>query len=188
MGTNTSYVVIEPTGSGLRPSYMEANAQTSIPIVDVLLLSGLGDHISMPHVNLSILGCKPNSLRTSGLRSPPMRAQEVSAIPQLDGSGSLPTRDPTRGTGDRFQNGLNKTPPREAPMCREFPQVEEENILEEIVMVMVIEDHIETQRPPDQGGYPVGESPDRGRGPPIEEVPLDLLEKKYHQAHKEFLG
>ena len=67
MGTNTSDVVIEPTGSGLRPSCMEANAQTSIPIVDVLLPSGHGDHITMPHVNLSILGYEPDSLRTSGL-------------------------------------------------------------------------------------------------------------------------
>ena len=87
MGTNTSDVVIEPTGSGPRPSHMEANAQTSIPIVDILLPSGLGDHIPMPHVNLSISGYEPDSLRTSGLRSPPMRAQEVSTIPQLDGPG-----------------------------------------------------------------------------------------------------
>ena len=35
MGTNTSDVVIEPTKSGPRPLDMEANAQTSIPIVDV---------------------------------------------------------------------------------------------------------------------------------------------------------
>ena len=48
IGTNTSDVVIEPTGSGPRPSCMEANAQTSIPIVDILLPSGLGDHITMP--------------------------------------------------------------------------------------------------------------------------------------------
>ena len=68
MGTNTSDVVIEPTGSGLRPSHMEANAQTSIPIVDVLLPSGLGDHIIIPHVNLSIMGYEPDSLRTSGIR------------------------------------------------------------------------------------------------------------------------
>ena len=102
MGTNTSDVMIELTGSGLRPSCMEADAQTSIPIVDVLLPSGLGDHIPMPHVNLSILGYEPDSLSTSGLRSPPMTAQEVSAIPQLDEPGSLPTRDPTRGREDRF--------------------------------------------------------------------------------------
>ena len=74
MVTNTSDVVIEPTGSGPRPSHMEATAQTSIPIVDILLPSGLGDHIPMPHVNLSISGYEPDSLRTSSLRSPPMRA------------------------------------------------------------------------------------------------------------------
>ena len=110
MGTNTSDVVIELTGSGLRPSCMEPNAQTSIPILDVLLPSGLGNHIPMPHVNLSISGYEPDSLRTSGLRSPPMRAQEVSAIPQLDGPGSLPTRDPTRGRGDRFLEQVEQDP------------------------------------------------------------------------------
>ena len=36
MGTNTSDMVIEPTGSGLRLSCMEANAQTLLPIVDIL--------------------------------------------------------------------------------------------------------------------------------------------------------
>ena len=35
----------------------------------------------MPHVNLSILGYEPDSLRTSGLRPPSMRTQEVSTIP-----------------------------------------------------------------------------------------------------------
>ena len=40
MGTNTSDVMIEPTGSGQKPSCMETNAQPSIPIVDVLLPSG----------------------------------------------------------------------------------------------------------------------------------------------------
>ena len=39
VGTDTSNVVIEPTRSGLRTSSMEANAQTSIPIVDVSLPS-----------------------------------------------------------------------------------------------------------------------------------------------------
>ena len=97
MGTNTSNVVIEPTVSGLRTSHMEANAQTSIPIVDVLLPSGLGDHTAIPHVNLSISGFEPDSLRTSGIRSPPARAQEVYMIPRLDGPGSLPIRDHTRG-------------------------------------------------------------------------------------------
>ena len=97
MGTNTSDVAIEPTRSGPRTSSMEANAQTSIPFVDVLLPSGLGDHLTIPHVNLSICGYEPDSLRTSGMRSPSMRAQGVSAIPQLDGPRSLPMRYHTRG-------------------------------------------------------------------------------------------
>ena len=115
MGTNTSNVMIEPTGSGPRLSCMEANSQTSIPIVDILLPSGPGDHLPMPHVNLSILGYETDSLRTAGLPSPPMRAQEVSTIPQLEGPGSLPTRHPTRER-ERidFWNKLNKTPPRES--------------------------------------------------------------------------
>ena len=110
MGINTSDVVIELTGSGLQPSCMEANAQTSITIVDVLLPSGLRDHIPMPHINLSISGYEPDSLITSGLRSPPMTAREVSAIPQLDGPGSLPTRDPTRWRGDRFLEQVEQDP------------------------------------------------------------------------------
>ena len=61
---------------------------------------------------------------------------------------------------------MNKTPPKEAPMCRELPQLGEENTLKEIVIVMIIEDHIETKdhlieedtpnrggRPPDRGGH-----------------------------------
>ena len=102
MGINTSDMVIEPTRSGLRTSSMEANTQTSIPIVDVLLPSGLEDQVTKPHVNLSISGYEPDSLRTSCMRSPSMRAQGVSAIPQLDGPRSLPMRDHTRGRVGRF--------------------------------------------------------------------------------------
>ena len=47
----------------------------------------------IPHVNLSISGYEPDSLRTSSMRSPSMWAQEVSTIPQLDGPGSLPMRE-----------------------------------------------------------------------------------------------
>ena len=66
-------------------------------IAEVLLPSGLGDHVTIPNVNLSISGYEPDSLRTSGMRSPSMRAQEVSTIPQLDGPRSLPMKDHTRG-------------------------------------------------------------------------------------------
>ena len=90
--------------------------------MDVLLPPGLGDQIMIPYVNLSISDCEPHSLRTSGIRSPPMRAQEVSMIPQLDGPGSLPIRDHTRGRIGRFWIKLNKTPSKEAPLCKELTQ------------------------------------------------------------------
>ena len=94
VGTNTSEVVVEPNRDRSRTSTMEANAQTSIPIVDIMLPSGRGDHLTIPQVNLSISGYEPDSLRTSHMRSPSMWAQEISIMPQLDGPGSLPMRDP----------------------------------------------------------------------------------------------
>ena len=95
VGTNTSDVIIEPNGDRLRASTVEANAHTSIPIVDVLLPSGHEDHVKIPHVNLSITSYEPDSLRTLvGMGTPSMRTQEISTIPQLDGPGSLPMRDP----------------------------------------------------------------------------------------------
>ena len=72
IGTNTSDVVVESTRNRLRMSSMEATTQNSIPIVDVLLPSSLGDHATIPHVNLSISGYELDSLRTSGMRSPSM--------------------------------------------------------------------------------------------------------------------
>ena len=59
-----------------------------------MLPSGRGDHLMIPQVNLSISGYQPDSLRTSHMRSPSMQAQEISIMPQLDGPGSLPMRDP----------------------------------------------------------------------------------------------
>ena len=94
VGTNTLDVVVEPNRDRSRTSTMEANAQTSIPIVDVMLPSGRGDHPMIPQVNLSISGCQLDSLRTSHMRSLFMWAQEISVMPQLDGPGSLPVRDP----------------------------------------------------------------------------------------------
>ena len=79
---------------------MEANAQTSIPIVDIMLSSGGGDYLAIPQVNLSILGYEPDLLRNSHMRSPSMRAQEILIMPQLDGPVSLPMRDPI---GKRIQ-------------------------------------------------------------------------------------
>ena len=77
MGKNTSNVVIEPTVGVLRPPHMEANTQTSIPHVEVLIPPIMGDNTTLPHVSLSILGCEHGPLRTLGIRSPTVRAQEV---------------------------------------------------------------------------------------------------------------
>ena len=81
VGTNSSDVVVEPNRDRLRTSTMEANAQTYIPIIDIMLPSGRGDHLTIPQVNLSISGYEPDSLRTSHMRSPSMRVQEISIIP-----------------------------------------------------------------------------------------------------------
>ena len=96
MGTNTSDIEIRPHREGTRATTSDANAQTSLPIVDVMLPSGGGDQMAMPQTSLSILGYEPESLRDSHTRSPATRTQGSSMIPQLDGPASLPTRDPIR--------------------------------------------------------------------------------------------
>ena len=48
----------------------------------------------IPQVNLSISGYESDLLRTSHMRPPSMRVQEISIMPQLDGLASLPMRDP----------------------------------------------------------------------------------------------
>ena len=100
MGTNTLDVEVKPHRDRVRTSTMDANAKTSIPIVDVMLPSGRGDHFAIPQVNLSIFGYEPDSLRNSHGRSPSMWAQEISIMPQLDGLASLQMRDPV---GRRIQ-------------------------------------------------------------------------------------
>ena len=94
IGTNTLDVEVRPHRDRVRTSTMDDNTQTSIPIVDVMLPSGGGDHLTIPQINLSILGYIPDSLRNSHIRSPSMWAQESSIMPQLDGPASLPIRDP----------------------------------------------------------------------------------------------
>ena len=94
IGTNTLDVEVSPHRDQLRTSTIDANAQTSIPIVDIMLPSGGEDHLAIPQVNLSTSGYEPDSLRNSHMRSPSVRAQEISIIPQLDGLASFPMRDP----------------------------------------------------------------------------------------------
>ena len=104
MRTNTSDIEVRPHRDGTRVSTSDANAQTSLSIVDVMLPSGGGDQIAMPQINLSISGYEPKSLRGSHIRSPDTRAQGSLVMPQLGGPVSLPTRDPIRRQAmeDRF--------------------------------------------------------------------------------------
>ena len=94
MGTNTSDIEVIPHRDGERSQTMDANTQASLPIVDVMLPSGGGDQLAISQINLSISGYEPDSLRDSHIRSPSVRAQEISIMPQLDGPMSLPRRDP----------------------------------------------------------------------------------------------
>ena len=96
MGTNTSDIEVRPHRDGARVLTWDVNAQASLPIVDVMLPSGGGDQVTIPQINLSILGYGPNSLRDSHVGTPATRAQEISILPQLDGPVSLLTRDPVR--------------------------------------------------------------------------------------------
>ena len=50
IGTNTSDVEVRPHRKRLRTLTMEANTQTSIPIVDVMLASCGGDHLAIPQL------------------------------------------------------------------------------------------------------------------------------------------
>ena len=109
-GTNTSDVVIEPAVGILRTPHIETTTQTLIPTVEVLIPPGVGNNASIPHVSLSILGYEPDLLRTSGIRSPPARVQDVSMIPQLDGTRSLPIRDLTRGRMGRLSDQIEQDP------------------------------------------------------------------------------
>ena len=101
VGTNTSDIEVRPHTEGTRAISMDANAQASLPIVDVMLPSGGGDHVQILQINLSISGYEPDSLRNSHARSPSAQTQEISVMPQLDGPASLWVREPHQkeGTG-----------------------------------------------------------------------------------------
>ena len=148
-------------------STMEANAQTSIPIVDVMLPSGKGDHLTISQVNLSISGYEPDLLRISHMRSLSMRAQEISMMPQLDGPGSLPMTDPIGGRtheisrpaeqessqGDMYIQRTTTT------RGREYREEESDNDGSRRTC--------RSQRHPDEGRYPDqgGRPPDQGGHP-----------------------
>ena len=97
MGTNTSDLEVRPHRDGARVVTSDTNIQAPLPLVDVMIPSGGGDPVAIPQINLSISEYGPNSLRDSHVGTPAMRAQEISILPQLDGSISIPVRGPTGG-------------------------------------------------------------------------------------------
>ena len=93
MGTNTSDIEMIPQRNGSRIMTLESNVQDSCPLVDVILPSGMSKQMPMLHINLSISGYDPESLRSSHVRAQDTRIQEDPTIPQLDGPVSIPIRD-----------------------------------------------------------------------------------------------
>ena len=173
MGTNTLVIEVGPHRDGARASTLDANAQASLPIVDVMLPSGRGDQLAIPQINLSILGYEPHSLRDPRIKSPAMRAQEISIIPQLDGPVSLPTRDPigrraqedSRFAGQEYFQGCTYVQEASIPRRREYPgeSSDDDNVNRRTYWDWRPPKRgrhpNQNGRPPDQRGYP-------GRGPP----------------------
>ena len=62
----------------------------------MILPTGMNKQVPMPHINLSILGYDPESLRGSHIRTQDTGIQENSTILQLDGPVSIPIRDRRR--------------------------------------------------------------------------------------------
>ena len=94
MGTNTLDVEVRLQRDGTRVMTSDNRTQASFSLVNVVLLIGVNEQMPMPHINLSILGYEPESLR--GSRTQDIRNQEHTPIPQLDGPVSNPTRDRRR--------------------------------------------------------------------------------------------
>ena len=67
--------------------------QASLPLIDVVLPTGVNEQMPMPHINLSISRYEPES---RGSRTQDIRIQENTPIPQLDGPVSNPMRDRRR--------------------------------------------------------------------------------------------
>ena len=62
MVTNTSDVEVRPHRDGTRVITMDANIQTPLLIVDVMIPTGWEDPVALPQINLSFSGYGPNSL------------------------------------------------------------------------------------------------------------------------------
>ena len=96
MGTNMLDVEVRHQRDGIRVMTLDDNAQASCPLVDVILPTGMNEQVPTPHINLSISGYDPESLRGSHIRTQDTGIQESSSMPQLDGPVSIPSRDRRR--------------------------------------------------------------------------------------------
>ena len=94
----------------LRIQQVGTTVQTSAPPSESIIPPRIADNIDIPHINLSAYGYEPDSLGSSGMRSPPARAQETSIIPQLDGPSSLPTVNPAQERMGRPPNQMEQDP------------------------------------------------------------------------------
>ena len=176
MGTNTLDIEVIPHRDGSRTPTMDANAQASLPIVEVMLPSGRGDQLAIPQMNLSISRYEPNSLRDSHVRYLSMRAREISIMQQLDGPASLPRRDRTGRriqedsslVGQGYSQGGTYVQGASIPRRMEYPG---ESSDDDNVNRRPYRDQRplekgrhpnQSGRPPDQRGYPDRGPPRRG--------------------------
>ena len=207
MGTNTSDVEARPHIDGTRVVTSDANIQTPLPIVNIMIPTSGEDPIALPQINLSISGYGPNLLQDSQLGSLDMRAQEVSVLPQVDGLASIPMRrdiigralENTRIMEWEYSQDGTYLPGTSVSHRREYPGDSSNN-----------NRSYRGQRPPERGRHTSqnGRPPDRGRypdrdrrpptrggypgaGPLMVEDPLmameDPLVDKDHQTLKDLL-
>ena len=67
--------------------------QATQPLVDVIQPTGINEQKQFPYINLSISGYDSETLRDSYARPQEPGMQENSAIPQLDGPSTIPSRN-----------------------------------------------------------------------------------------------
>ena len=164
MGTNMSDIEVRPHSDGTRVVTLDANIQTPLPIVDVMIPTSGEDQIALPQINLSISGYGPNSLRDSQLGSSDVRAQEISILLHVDGLISAPTREYTRGRISESARIMEWEYSQGGTYIQGAPITQRREYLGDSS-----DDNRSHRgwRPPERGRYPNqnGRPPDRGRYP-----------------------
>ena len=67
MGTNTVNIEARSQRDGIRMA-LESNVQATRPLVDVILPTGMNEHIQIPNMNISISEYDSDTLRGSHAR------------------------------------------------------------------------------------------------------------------------